>query len=122
VIARALVLVAAVAGLVLLAGDLRVARDVDRAAALADRPAEAVALLRRAGGRTADTTPLLREAQLHLFLREPDAALGPAREAVRREPGNAQAWLVVARPPSARATQRWRGRLAPASRISWRVP
>jgi predicted Zn-dependent protease len=95
-IARVLVVVAAVAGVVVLAGDLRVARDVDRAEGMADRPAEAIALLQRAGARTDDTTPLLREAQLQLLRRQPADALAPAREVTRREPENAQAWLVLA--------------------------
>lgn len=98
-IARALVLVAVLAGLVLLVGELRVARDVDRAEALSSRieaPDEALRLLRAAAARTADTTPLLREAQLQLLRERPREALGPAREAARREPENAQAWLLVA--------------------------
>lgn len=106
-IPRALVLLAAIVALVLLAGELRVARDVDRAVALSNgRPTaadarEAAALLGAAAGRTADTTPLLRLAQLRLFVGRPDAALGPARQAARREPENAQAWLLVAQAASA---------------------
>jgi len=96
VIARVLVVAAALAGIVLLWGDLRVARDVERAEAIAARPAEAVVLLQRAAGRTADTAPLLREAQLQLFAERPDAAVAPARAVTRREPENAQAWLVLA--------------------------
>lgn len=96
-IARLLIVAAAVAGVVLLAGDLRVARDIDRAVALSERgDPGAPALLQRAAERTADTTPLLREAQLYLFARRPQEAIAPAREAARREPENAQAWLLLA--------------------------
>jgi predicted Zn-dependent protease len=98
-IARGVVLAGAIAGIVLLAGELGVARDIDRAAALSQEgpsgTTEALALLRRAASRTADTTPLLREAQLLLFRRRPAEALGPAHEAVRREPDNALAWQLV---------------------------
>jgi Flp pilus assembly protein TadD len=97
VIVRALLVAAAVAGFVLLAGDLRVARDVEHAVALAERgDSRAPALLQRAAERTADTTPLLREAQLQLFAERPQDALAPARTAARREPENAQAWLLLA--------------------------
>jgi len=98
-IVRAAIVAAAIAGLVLLAGDLRVARDVERAADLGRRPsgaAEAERLLRDAAAHTADTTPLLRAAQLQLFQQRPERALGLARAAVGREPENAQAWLAVA--------------------------
>jgi predicted Zn-dependent protease len=92
-IVRAVIVAAAIAGFVLLAGDLRVARDIEQGER-AD--VGAVARLQRAAGRTADTTPLLREAQLQLFLKRPAAAIAPAREATRREPENAQAWLLLA--------------------------
>jgi Flp pilus assembly protein TadD len=96
VIVRAVIVVAAIAGFVLLAGDLRVARDIEDAVALGERgDPRAPALLQRAAERTADTTPLLREAQLQLFARRPQDALAPAREAARREPENAQAWLLL---------------------------
>jgi predicted Zn-dependent protease len=92
-IVRVALLAAAIAGFVLLAGDLRVARDI----AHSERGAPgAVARLERAAGRTADTTPLLREAQLQLFSKRPEAAIAPARAAARREPENAQAWLLLA--------------------------
>jgi len=92
-IVRGLIVAAAIAGFVLLAGDLRVARDIARS----ERGgADAVARLQRAATRTADTTPLLREAQLQLFLKRPEAAIAPARAATRREPENAQAWLLLA--------------------------
>jgi predicted Zn-dependent protease len=93
-IARIVIIAAAVAGLVILSGDLRVARDVDRAAT-ADAP-EAAGLLLGAAARTADTTPLLRLGQLQLFVQRPERALGPAREVVAREPENAQGWLLLA--------------------------
>jgi cytochrome c-type biogenesis protein CcmH/NrfG len=98
VIARALVLVAALAGFGVLVGDLDVARDVDRAVALSrsGHPDRALPLLRSAAARTADTTPRLREAQLQLFRRRPREAVAPARAVVRREPENAQAWLALA--------------------------
>jgi len=106
-IARALVLLAVIAAIVLLAGELRVARDVDRAVALSGggrstgEAREAATLLRASAGRTADTTPLLRLAQLGLFAGRPREALGPARQAARREPENAQAWLLVAQAATA---------------------
>ena len=99
VIARVAVVVAALAGIVLLAGELRTARDIDRAVAVSVQPGradEALALLRAAAARTPDTTPLLREAQLQLLRRRPGEAIGAAREAVRREPENAQGWLLLA--------------------------
>jgi Flp pilus assembly protein TadD len=96
-IVRLTIVAAAIAGFVLLAGDLRVARDIDRAVALSERgDPRAASLLQRAAARTADTTPLLREAQLQLFQQRPQDALAPAREAARREPANAQAWLLLA--------------------------
>ena len=92
-IVRILIVAAAIAGFVLLAGDLRVAQDI----AHAERgDPGAVARLERAASRTADTTPLLREAQLQLFTNRPEAAIAPAREVTRREPENAQAWLLLA--------------------------
>jgi predicted Zn-dependent protease len=94
-IARIVVVALAVAGFVILVGDLGVARDVDRAATLSDR-AEAARLLRGAAERTADTAPLLRLGQLELFLKRPERALEPARTIVAREPENAQAWLLLA--------------------------
>ena len=93
-IVRIVLVAAAIAGLVVLRGDLGVARDVDRAAA-ADAP-EAARLLRSAAARSDDTTPLLRLGQLELFQQRPERALGPAREIVAREPENAQAWLLLA--------------------------
>jgi predicted Zn-dependent protease len=100
-IGRILVIAAALAGVVGLAGQLRTARDVERAAALADgggpaRVDEALGLLRRAAARTDDTTPVLRAAQLQLFAGRNEAALAAAREATRREPENAPAWLLTA--------------------------
>jgi predicted Zn-dependent protease len=93
-IARVAVVAAAVAGFVILVGDLRVARDVDRAATLGGDAA--AQLLRGAAARTADTTPLLRLGQLELFLQRPERAIAPARAIVAREPENAQAWLLLA--------------------------
>ena len=100
-IARIVVVAAAVAGLVVLTGDLRVARDVERAAALtraAERRerAEAARLLRGAAARTADTTPLLRAGQLELFLQRPERALGPARDGRRARAGE-RAGVAAAR-------------------------
>jgi predicted Zn-dependent protease len=94
-IARIALAAAAVAAFAILIGDLRVARDVDRAATLADRQ-EAARLLRDAAEKTADTTPLLRLGQLEMFLKRPERALEPARTIVAREPENAQAWLLLA--------------------------
>lgn len=98
-IARLIVVAAAVVALVLLAGGLRTARDTERGAALVERGArvdEALELLRGAAERTADTTPLLRAAELQLFAGRNQAALADARAVARREPRNARAWLVVA--------------------------
>jgi Flp pilus assembly protein TadD len=101
-IARVALVAAAVAAIVLLAGDLRTARDVERATELAGggpspaRVDEALALLRGAAARTDDTTPLVRAAELQLFAGRPEAALGAARQATRREPENARAWLLTA--------------------------
>jgi len=101
-IGRLLVVAAAVAAIVVLAGQLRTARDVDRAAALIqagrapDRVEEALALLRGAAARTADTTPLVRAAELQLFAGNHSEALAEAQAAARREPENARAWLVTA--------------------------
>ena len=101
-IGRLLVVAAAVAAIVVLAGQLRTARDVDRAAALIqagrapDRVEEALALLRGAAARTADTTPLVRAAELQLFAGNHREALAEAQAAARREPENARAWLVTA--------------------------
>ncbi len=101
-IARLVVVAAAVAAIVVLAGQLRTARDVDRAVALIeagrapDRVDEALALLRGAAARTADTTPLVRAAELQLFAGNHSGALAEAQAAARREPENARAWLVTA--------------------------
>ena len=101
-IARLVVVAAAVAAIVVLAGQLRTARDVDRAAELVEggrapaRVDDALALLRGAADRTDDTTPLVRAAELQLFAGRHEAALAHAREAARREPENARAWLVAA--------------------------
>jgi Flp pilus assembly protein TadD len=93
-ILRVALVIAAIAGLVVLSGDLGVARDVDRATH--SEPDVAAPLLRSAAARTADTAPLLQLGQLQLFLERPERALGPAREIVAREPENAQAWLLLA--------------------------
>lgn len=95
-IVRLVIVAAAVAGIVLLAGDLRVARDIEQVELSKRGDPAAVARLRRAAERTADTTPLLREAQLQLFAERPQEAIAPAREAARREPENAEAWLLLA--------------------------
>lgn len=101
-IARLVVVAAAVAAIVVLTGQLRTARDVDRAAALIkagrapDRVDDALSLLRGAAARTADTTPLVRAAELQLFAGNHREALAEAQAAARREPENARAWLVTA--------------------------
>jgi predicted Zn-dependent protease len=100
-IARVVLIAAAVAAVVLLAGQLRTAREVDRAIALVDRGSkperveEALVRLRRAAERTADTTPLLRAAEMQLFAGRIEGALSDAQEVARREPENARAWLVA---------------------------
>lgn len=101
-IARLALVAAAAAAAAMLAGQLRTARDVERATDLAGgRPSparvdEALALLRGAAARTDDTTPLVRAAELQLFAGRPEAALGAARQATWREPANARAWLLTA--------------------------
>lgn len=101
-IARLTVLAAAVVAVVLLTGSLRTARDVERGAALIEggrapaRVDEALALLHGAAGRTADTAPLVRAAELQLFAGRDAGALADARAATRREPEDARAWLVLA--------------------------
>ena len=98
-IARVAVVVAALAAIVLLAGELRTARDVDRAEALSRAqgsvPGGARAPARRRGahrGHHAAAAPGAAPA-----LRRPGGdAIGSARAAVRREPENAQGWLLLA--------------------------
>jgi predicted Zn-dependent protease len=94
IVVRIVLVVAAIAGLVVLRGDLGLARDVARATD--SEPEVAASLLRSAAARTADTAPLLQLGQLQLFVKRPERALGPAREIVAREPENAQAWLLLA--------------------------
>jgi Flp pilus assembly protein TadD len=101
-IARLALVAAAIAAALVLAGELRTARDVERAVDLIEagrapgRVDEALALLRGAAARTDDTTPLLRAAELQLFAGRPAAALSDAQRAARREPENARAWLLSA--------------------------
>ena len=89
-IARLIVLAAAVVAVVLLTGSLRTARDVERGAALIEdgrapaRVDEALALLHGAAGRTANTTPLVRAAELQLFTGRDAGALADGRS--RAEP------------------------------------
>jgi hypothetical protein len=102
VIARAVVFVAAVAAIAVLAGRLSVARDLDRAVTLTqgDPTAadldEAARLFGAAAARTRDTTPLLRRGQLELVRGRPAGAAATARRIVAAEPGNAEAWLLLA--------------------------
>jgi hypothetical protein len=99
VIARVVVAVAALAVGLALAADLRDARALERAVAEASQPgrldASAAALRAQAAG-TRDTAPLLREAEILLSAERYREALAPAQRAARREPGDAQAWLIVA--------------------------
>lgn len=95
-IARLAVAVAALALAVVLAADLRETRSVAHAvtAAPQDLPAS-LATLRAAAGGTEDTAPLLRRAELLLSAQRYEEALADARAAARREPENAQAWLLA---------------------------
>ncbi len=98
-------LVAAALGVaVWLASGLGPARDQARALALlesqpgADDPAlpRARRLLRDAAAATRSTAPELRLAQVELFNGNDEDAAGLAASIVRREPENADAWLLLA--------------------------
>jgi predicted Zn-dependent protease len=103
VIARLALLAVAVVAVALLAGRLSIARDVARAEAIGPAGADrAQRLLQDAAGRTSDTTPLLREAQLMLFADRPAEAVAAARRATEAEPENAQAWLLLSQAAAAR--------------------
>jgi cytochrome c-type biogenesis protein CcmH/NrfG len=98
VIARAVILLAALAGAAALTADLRTTREVDRAVAAAAAPSRldaSIATLRDVGAGTSDTTPLFRQAQLLLGEHDYRGAQAAALTAARREPENAQAWLLV---------------------------
>ena len=95
-IARLLVAAAAVAIAVALTADLRETRAVQGAVAAAPGDLGAsLATLREAAAGTDDTAPLLRRAELLLSAQRYDEALADARTAARREPEDAQAWLIV---------------------------
>ena len=98
-IARVLVAVAALAVAAVLAADLRDVRAVERAVAGAPLPGRldvSLAALRARAAHTADTAPLLREAEILLGVKRYGEALAAAQRAARREPDHAQAWLLVA--------------------------
>jgi hypothetical protein len=98
VIVRVLLLVAALAGGIALASDLQATRRLDSAVAASKAPARidgAIATLAELARSTSDTTPLLREVQLQLAARDYRGAQATALTAARREPDNAQAWLLV---------------------------
>jgi predicted Zn-dependent protease len=123
IVARVALVVLAVVAVIVLAGRLSIARDVARAEAIGPADADrAQALLDDAAGRTSDTTPLLREAQLMLFAKRPADAIAAARRATREEPDNAQAWLLLAQaaaqddPALAAAARRRLGELVPPIR------
>ena len=97
-IARALLLLAALAGAVVLAADLRTTREIDGAVDAATVPARldaSILTLRDVAAGTSDTAPLLGETQLLLSKRDYRSAQATALVAARREPENAQAWLLV---------------------------
>jgi cytochrome c-type biogenesis protein CcmH/NrfG len=96
-IARALVALAALAGAVVLAADLRTTREIDAAVARAAVPARvdgSIATLRDVAAGTSDTAPLLRAVELRLSMQDYRAAQAAALTAARREPENAEAWLL----------------------------
>ena len=97
-IARALVALAALAGAAVLAADLRTTREIDEAVARAGVPARvegSIATLRDVAAGTSDTAPLLRAVELQLSAQDYRAAQATALTAARREPENAEAWLLV---------------------------
>jgi predicted Zn-dependent protease len=97
VIARLAVVCCAAVAIVVLAGQLGVARDVARAERIgASNVPEAQRLFQDAADRTSDTMPLVREAQLLMFARRPEDAVAVAQRATQEEPLNAGAWLVLA--------------------------
>jgi hypothetical protein len=98
VIARLVIVAVALAGVVVLAADLRTTRHVDGAVAAATAPGRvdaSIATLRDVARGTSDTAPLLSEVQLLLSTRDYRAAQMTALAAARREPDNARAWLLV---------------------------
>jgi hypothetical protein len=98
VIARAIIVAVALAAVVVLAADLRIARRVDAAVAAAAAPGRldaSIATLRDVARGTSDTAPLLSEVQLLLAKRDYRAAQTTALAAAQREPDNARAWLLV---------------------------
>lgn len=116
-IARGAVVVAAVVAIVVLAGQLRIVRDVHHAERLAGSPAgaaESQALLEKAAADTSDTRPEVREVQLLLFSGKPVEALTVAQRVVRAEPDNAEAWLLVAKAADAAGSQKAVARAARA--------
>lgn len=97
-IARALVALAALAGAAVLAADLRTTREIDAAVARAAVPARvagSIATLRDVAEGTSDTAPLLRAAEIQLSRQDYGGAQAAALTAARREPDNAEAWLLV---------------------------
>ena len=98
-IARIALMAVALAAAAVLAADLRTAREVDAAVADAKPTPAAVRVAARQLGEiaagTSDPAPLLRSAQLQLAVQDYRGALATALAAARREPENAQAWLLV---------------------------
>lgn len=100
-IARAVVVVLALAAATVLAADLRTTMRIEDAVAGAERSPtptavrHATAELSEIAAGTSDTAPLLRAAQLRLAVSDYRGALEPALMAARREPENAQAWLIA---------------------------
>jgi hypothetical protein len=97
-IVRAIVVLAALAGAGALLSDLRTTREIDGAVAAATAPArldDSLARLADAAAGTSDTAPLLRRAELLISSSDYRGAQAVALRAARREPENAQAWLLV---------------------------
>jgi predicted Zn-dependent protease len=124
VLARALLLVLALAAAGWLASGYPGARDEARAVYGSARtdPPEAIRLLDAARARRPDSTVVPRLAGLLVLSGRPDRAIALLRPLVRAEPDNATAWAVLAialsrtDPVAARAAQRRRVALVPPVR------
>jgi len=102
-VARAALVLAALALALVLAPGLRSARDQARGLEdaqtrlSASEFARVDALLARAAGRTGSTEPDLDRVRLMLFARREAPAVGILRRVLREEPQNAEAWALLVR-------------------------